>query len=542
MHYELAQIAKQTISPSYDPSGEILAQKPWETLASCSSIKARQFLNYDLAIRFNILPLTTIDLGTGRSQLYLATTEIPDFKVVSDLKFATGCDLEFDHVKLDRGTLEKAIHSAYLGRNYNLEKDLPDIARGELPVVHLLNRILDNAISSSASDIHIEPSGDCCRLRYRIDGRLQEKLSQGITEELATSISRRIKILAKLNSTENRLPQEGGFSYQLGQTNLRLRVSIIPQQGNNHGEKIVIRVLENNFLTALSEKQIIKNPFAAIGLDSFQQKIIIAALESGSGSILLSGPTGSGKSTFLYTMLNYLNSPDKNLVSIEDPVERLIPGINQTQINPKIGLDYSSLLKSMLRQDPDVIAIGEIRDSETANVALTAGISGHLMLSTAHAGNCLEILLRLKLLGIKYELMAMSLRLLSSQRLVPANCPNCLEAHLLTEQLKRIFKIENNVEKFFTAQGCQHCHGSGINGRVGFYELLPITKEIKDLLANYDHSKNSKHNFSQKLSSVAKEFCFHPLFFQAKKAMLDGRISPPEALKIIGIPPQFAGF
>lgn len=328
-------------------------------------------------------------------------------------------------------------------------------------IIQLTNQIIQDAINKRASDIHFEPYQDNYRIRMRIDGVLQ--IMHILPTKVAKPITVRIKILAKLNIAEQRLPQDGQLS--IGEQNMR--ISSLPIM---HGEKIVLRIMDNK-QHCLSIKQ--------IGLTTKQQLDYQTLLARPQGLILVTGPTGSGKTLTLYSGLNHIDSSLRNVCSVEDPIEIPLIGINQTQINLKAGLDFTSVLRALLRQDPDVIMIGEIRDHITAEIAMQASQTGHLVLATLHTNSSAEALIRLNQMGIKSYLIATSLELIIAQRLIRKLCPQC---KVIAE--KPLFIEENgqsNYYSHFTASSCQNCLG-GYYDRIGIYEFLMITPTIRSLL------------------------------------------------------------
>lgn len=318
--------------------------------------------------------------------------------------------------------------------------------------VDLVDFIIEEAIEKGASDIHFEPYQDKYRIRYRLDGYLKEQYT--LATETATRITARLKILAQIDSSERRLPQDGRIaaSYQPAQA-LDLRVSTCPTV---YGEKIVVRILDKA-ANVLSIKD--------LAMSNRSESMFLSQLNKPQGLILVTGPTGSGKTITLYSALHYLNSPIRNISTAEDPVEITMPGINQVPIQPKIGLHFSTILRAFLRQDPDVIMLGEIRDTETAEIAAQAALTGHLVLSTLHTNSAVESITRLCDLSIPVFNIAASLRLVIAQRLVRKLCIHCK-------------KQEGNR---FIPIGCSHCH-QGYKGRIGLFECLPISPFLANLL------------------------------------------------------------
>jgi type IV pilus assembly protein PilB len=314
----------------------------------------------------------------------------------------------------------------------------------ETPLIKQLNTILVNAIEKKASDIHLEPFQQGFRLRYRIDGLLNHIDTLSTAEALR--LITRLKVLANLDISEKRLPQDGGFQLSVGGLAINMRMNSCPLI---NGEKIVIRIINNNQFNFNLEQ---------LSLNNQQTQLVLTKLALDQGLILISGSTGSGKTVTLYTLLNHLNTLHKNIVTIENPVEFELAGINQMNTQTKIGLTFSQLLRSVLRQDPDVIMIGEIRDLETADIALQAAQTGHLILSTIHANSAKDVIKRLQSLGLPTEDIQQCLALVISQKLIRKLCDVC--------------KYESTENaKTFMAKGCEHCQ-QGYSGRVGVYELL----------------------------------------------------------------------
>lgn len=334
-------------------------------------------------------------------------------------------------------------------------------------VVQYLDNILEQAVAQKASDIHFEPYEHHYRIRFRQDGILYEKNTP--PSYLSKQLCARIKILARLDIAEKRLPQDGGFRLAiLNQQVMDFRVSTCPTL---YGEKIVLRLLDSSF------SQLTINE---LGFEDTQKEIFLDAIHQSQGMILVTGPTGSGKTVTLYSALSLLNTQELNIMSVEDPVEIKCPGINQVNVNSKIGLTFSNTLRTFLRQDPDIIMLGEIRDLETADMAVKAAQTGHLLLATLHANDAIETLTRLRNIGINPFNIVTSLRLILAQRLVRRLCNAC--------------KVKTST--FFEPRGCHHCI-QGYKGQVGIYELLPISTEIESLVMNQGSSIQIKQQFQK---------------------------------------------
>jgi len=353
------------------------------------------------------------------------------------------------------------------------EKEEEEIVKEvEAPIVKLVNGILLNAIKQGASDIHIEPYETNFRVRYRIDGVLYNVMNLPI--KIKSAITSRLKIMSKLDIAERRLPQDGRIKLKFGKKKeVDFRVSTLPCL---FGEKTVLRILDKSNLQIDMTK---------LGFEKDQLKDFMEAIEKPYGMVLVTGPTGSGKTTTLYSALNHLNKPETNIMTAEDPVEYNFLGINQVQIKEDIGLTFASALRSFLRQDPDIIMVGEIRDFETAEIAIKAALTGHLVLSTLHTNDAPSTVTRLLNMGIEPFLVSSSVILVLAQRLARKICNNCkIEEKLSDKALLKIGFTEEEIKdvKCFKGKGCPECNNSGYKGRVALYEVMPIKDELKELI------------------------------------------------------------
>ena len=356
-----------------------------------------------------------------------------------------------------------------------IEQPVQDLANleqaaGDSPVIKLVNYCIYNAVKEGASDIHIEPSDNLVRIRYRIDGRLTERLRPPM--QMHAAVASRIKIMAGLDISERRLPQDGGIHVMMDKRPIDLRVSTMP---GKHGEKVVIRIIDNERASVNLEK-------LGFGYDTLKQFKKLVSLPN--GIVLVTGPTGSGKSTTLYACLQEINSDDINICTIEDPVEYAVGGINQFQVNDKAGFTFASALRSLLRQDPDVIMVGEIRDAETARIATQAALTGHLVFSTLHTNDAPSAVTRLFNIGIEPYLVGASLSGVLAQRLVRKLCQNCKEAYEPSPNERRqMEKFCDNVDTLYRPKGCPRCRNLGYSGRIGIYELLVPDDGMIDLIS-----------------------------------------------------------
>lgn len=338
---------------------------------------------------------------------------------------------------------------------------------GDAPVIRLINAILSQAVQEKASDIHVEPYEDRVSVRFRIDGVLKEVLSP--KPALAPVLVSRLKVMARLDIAEKRVPQDGRITVKLAGHAVDLRVSTMPSA---HGERVVLRILDQ--------------AAGAISLDQLNmpEQVLTnfkAVLAKPHGIILVTGPTGSGKTTSLYSGLSHLNTRARNILTVEDPIEYVLPGIGQTQVNTKVDMTFARGLRAILRQDPDIVMIGEIRDRETAAIAVQASLTGHLLLSTLHTNTAIGAIMRLQDLGIEPFLLSSSLEALMAQRLVRKLCPDCRKPHKATESECERLKLPSG-STVYHAVGCDKCHHNGYRGRTGIYELIPVDNGLRQLI------------------------------------------------------------
>ncbi len=436
----------------------------------------REFLD-----RHIVLPLFKI-----RNHITLAVNEPANVFLLEEVERITGLEVLVvcTTAKDIRATLETHLPSANVfviddifeegegGELSLVEEKIEDITDLEAaaegsPVVKLVNYLIYNAVRDGASDIHIEPDENALRVRYRVDGRLYEKLRP--PAKMLPALSSRIKIMASLDIAERRLPQDGGIHVLMDGRPVDLRVSTLSGQ---HGEKVVIRIIDNRNVLVNLEKL----GFAYEMLKQWR-KLILAP----NGIILVTGPTGSGKSTTLYSVLKELNSDEVNICTIEDPVEFNLTWVNQFQVNEKVGFTFSGALRSLLRQDPDVIMVGEIRDGETARIAVQSALTGHLVLSTLHTNDSPTAITRLVNIGIEPYLVAASLEGVLAQRLVRKICTNCKRPFDPPANIRRaVERVAGEVDAFYEGTGCPKCRNTGFSGRIGIYELLVPSDEMRD--------------------------------------------------------------
>jgi type IV pilus assembly protein PilB len=438
-----------------------------------------------MARQYNIIPLSRMG-----DTITIAMSDPLNIFAVDDLRMCTGCGI--DIVLSGEDHITRAIEAQYGGEVKNMQQVLeetPAMEMGEekvellrqeeielsaalqdsekAPIVKLVDVMLGEALKKRASDIHIEPEYDCLRVRYRIDGSLHEvfripKLNQNAT--LA-----RIKIISNLDITESRVPQDGRFKVRSEGREVDFRVSSLP---TTFGEKFVLRLLDKSNLSVGLER---------LGFSEQPMQVFNEATTKPFGMILVTGPTGSGKSTTLYSVLNKLNTPERNIITIEDPVEYQVEGITQLQANPEIGLTFASGLRSLLRQSPDVIMIGEIRDSETADIAVKASLTGQLVLSTLHTNDAISSITRLIDMGVEPFLVASSLVMLCAQRLCRKICFKCRQPVEVSQDFLNKIGFKNKTT-FYTAPGCKYCNNTGFYGRVAILEAIAINDAMREMI------------------------------------------------------------
>jgi len=391
-----------------------------------------------------------------------------------------------------------------------------DLSSEDMPIVNLLRSIFEDAAQVNASDIHIEPDEKVLRIRLRVDGVLQEQIIE--EKSIAQALVQRIKMISSLNIAEKRLPQDGRFSITVKNKHFDVRVSTLPIQ---FGESVVMRLL-NQSGNVLKLDQ--------IGMPKKIYTHFNSILQSSYGIILIVGPTGSGKTTTLYAALNDLNKAADKIITVEDPVEFRLSRINQVQVNPKIDLTFANILRSILRQDPDIIMIGELRDKETVEISMRAAMTGHLVLGTLHTNDTISCATRLLDMGAEGYLVASVLRGILAQRLVRKICQHCKVEIEITAQEKVWLESQGYTDfsnyKFYKGSGCTHCHQAGYAGRVGVFELLIITETLAETLR--------QGNTSEFQERAKKEPIYHSLAHTAIDLALDGQTTMPEVIRMSG--------
>ena len=480
--------------------------------------KVISLVSEDICRAFNILPWALEDdklkILIENPQNTAAIKEVKDWtgkEIVPVMAVGKQLKNIIDHYFNNRREKEKMRSLVNQGTEVSsIASASENFADGTGPIVEFINMLLEQAAGLKASDIHIKPNENDVNIRMRIDGELREIMRVNIAA-LNTIISR-IKVLSNLNIAERRIPQDGAFTYKGKECFLELRVSILPSL---FGESCVMRVID---------KTGADYDFSKLGMNYDDEKIFRKMIERPGGLILVTGPTGSGKSTTLYTALKELNKPSVNIITVEDPVESPMRDINQVQVNSQVGLDFSASLRSILRHDPDIIFIGEIRDSETAHIAVRSSITGHLVLSTLHTNDALSAIMRLCDMGIERYLAASSLSGVVAQRLLKRVCPECSEDYVLNEDEAAVSGLPaGTVTKI--GKGCMSCGHTGYSGRIAIYEFVLITKEIrKAILSN---------KTSDELLEIAKGQGMITLKDSCRELILNGITSYREAVRVI---------
>jgi type IV pilus assembly protein PilB len=472
----------------------------------------------DVARRCELVPVAR----EGEDTLVVAMADPANVVAIDDVEIQTGMNVQVavatredilaviaNMTRLDSAVTEVVEEDSYA------EVEMFDVhdAATETPIVKLVNALLSQAVSHGASDVHFEAEAREMRVRIRIDGVLEEIAR--VPGRMVPGVVSRIKIMCELDISERRLPQDGRVGLNVDGKQIDIRVVTLPTV---HGESVVMRILDrSNVLIEIPR----------LGLDEFSMGRLQAATGHAHGSVLVTGPTGSGKSTTLYAVLNSLNTPDKNIVTIEDPVEYQLDGVTQVAVNARSGLTFATGLRAMMRADPDIIMVGEIRDRETAQISIEAALTGHLLLSTLHTNDAPSSITRLVEMGIEPFLVASSVRCVIAQRLARVLCTGCkkpvtLESSVLS---RSGFHAEHDIDGY-EASGCPRCSGSGYRGRVGVYEIMPVSDEIRDLAL---HSASS-----DRIAETAREQGMRTLREDAFEKVKQGVTAVDEVLRVLG--------
>jgi type IV pilus assembly protein PilB len=459
------QLARATAQRFGLPHADLTAYK--------ADVGALNLINPQAAKRFNAVPIGFEESGA----LLVAMADPSNVIALDDLKLMTGHEVQPVVSSPDdiAGLISRMsrLDDAVAAAVEQGEEELAEVTEiresaEDAPVIKLVNSIIAQAVEDGASDIHFEPDGKEMRVRFRVDGVLSE--STTIPKRMVAGVISRVKIMADLDIAEKRIPQDGRVGLTVEGHAIDVRVVTMPSV---HGEGVVMRILDK-------EQALIS--LDALGMSGDSRELFEGGFNRSYGAVLVTGPTGSGKSTTLYAALNAINSPERNIITIEDPVEYQLAGVNQLQVNLKAGLSFATGLRSMLRADPDVIMVGEIRDSETARIAVESALTGHLVLSTLHTNDAPSAISRLTEMGVEPFLSASAIAVVVAQRLVRTLCNHCKQRTMLTAQSLETagFHVAFDVEAY-EPKGCGRCGGSGYKGRVGIYEVMELSDEIREL-------------------------------------------------------------
>ena len=426
---------------------------------------------------------TVIAINVQGKRLTVATNDPVNFIVLEDIKVSTGMDTV--PVLATTSSINKQIGKCYSMQNVDSVLEGVTAMAGDLggpiedqeandriesaPIVKLATTIVENSFRADATDIHIEPFDKYTRIRIRVNGDLVELMN--VTSAVHSALTTRFKLISGMNIAEKRIPQDGRFTQVVDGCTLDVRVSSLPMV---NGEKIVIRIL--------STGQIALRKITDLGMSDYNYNLFESMLRVPHGVILVTGPTGSGKTTTLYAALGEIAKPNVNVVTVEDPVEKAIDGINQCQVNQKAGMTFAAALRSILRQDPDVVMIGEMRDTETADIGIRAAITGHLVLSTLHTNDAASTVVRLVDMGVAPYMVATSLIGVIAQRLVKVLCPTCKKPRMSTQEENELMGIPNSIQ-IYEPGGCQECNNTGYRGRTAIHEIIHCTSKVSTIIA-----------------------------------------------------------
>lgn len=476
-----------------------------------------QLVPRELAKRANIMPVRR-----DKNKLLIAMSDPMDYFAIEEVRMATGCQIETSIAAKDDlyrtitkyYDLQASMDAALSEVAANTAEVQQEITDEDSPIVRLVNQIIANGVAQRASDIHFDPQETEFKVRYRVDGVL--KTERSLPKHMQNMMTARVKIIGGLNITENRIPQDGRIKVNIEFKNIDIRLSTLPTV---YGEKIVMRILDvSNAATDI----------AHLGFTEKNEEMFKKMIEKPNGIVLITGPTGSGKSSTLYAALSNLNNEEVNIITVEDPVEYQLDGINQIQVKEEVGLTFAAGLRSILRQDPDIIMIGEIRDRETAQISIRASLTGHLVLSTLHTNSAIESIARLQDMGIEPFLISSSLVGVLAQRLVRQICRDCSTEVEPTVREKQIFANNGfDVGKIRKGRGCSACGNTGYRGRLAIHELLPIDRGLKDLILN----QASGYEISDYMKSAG----YYTLLQDGLLKVLEGVTTTEEVLRVATI-------
>lgn len=468
----------------------------------------RSDIRLAMADPLNFVAIEEVRAVTRRRVIPLIATSAAVERAVQNLYSNQGAMQAIEDMQRDLLGSQYGAAVSAAQQSVTVDEDEADSA----PAIRLVNSIIDRACTEGASDIHMEPGEDGMTIRMRIDGALRPIIP--VPRELQSSVISRMKIMARMDIAQKQIPQDGRANVTVRQEGLDLRISTLP---TIHGEKVVIRLLRKTPELATLE---------GIGLEGENRKRFCRLVDhTAEGVILMVGPTGSGKTSTLYAMIERLKSEEVNLVSLEDPVEYHIDGVCQVQINEKTGLTFANVLRSVLRQDPDIIAVGEIRDGETAEIAMRAAMTGHLVLSTVHTNNAVSSVDRLLDIGVEPYLIAGAVKGIVSQRLVRRVCPHCRRPYTPTPEEQAALGLPPGEYLFYKGAGCGECFGTGYRGRIGAFEILPVTPDIRRAI----HARSL-----EKLEEAMASSGFRPIMENCRQLVLDGVTTAEEVHRVLG--------
>lgn len=480
-----------------------------------------------------LIPLTTakkhqlIPIFKIGAALTVAMVDPLDIIALDELKYIT--NLKINRVVASSYTVKAAIDQYYSVKDSMAEviRDMGDdeigpvdlkqaeqeaaaAAASEAPMIKLVNLIIIQAVKEKASDVHIEPDEGKLRIRYRVNGVLKEETAPPLN--LHSGIVSRLKVMAQMDVSEKRLPQDGRFAMKVGSFDVDVRASTLP---TIHGEKVVLRILDRRNLLL---------DFPALGFDSNTYDNFDSIIKKPEGLVLITGPTGSGKTTTLYATLEKIKSIERNIITIEDPVEYSLPLINQVQINEKAGLTFATTLRSILRQNPDIIMVGEIRDTETAQMAVRSALTGHLVFSTLHTNDAPSAVARLLDMGVEPYLLSTCLLGVLAQRLMRTICEECKVEENVPDTITKLLRVDADSTKFFKGEGCSDCNYTGYHGRVGIYEFLMLDDQIREMILAGKSGASIKQ--------YACQIGMQTLWQQARSKLIEGVTSHREVVRV----------
>ena len=477
-----------------------------------------QLVPAELAKRTNIIPIRR-----EKNKLFIAMADPMDYFAIEEVRMATGCQIETSIAAKDDlyrtltkyYDLQESMEAALLDIGATVAETQEEIEREDSPIVRLVNQIIANGVAQRASDIHFDPQETELRVRYRVDGVLRTERS--LPKHMQNIVLARIKIMGNLNITENRIPQDGRIKTNVNFRPVDIRLSTLPTV---YGEKVVMRILD------LSS---VANSIDKLGFTEQNEALFRNMIANPNGILLITGPTGSGKSSTLYAALTNLNEEGVNIITVEDPVEYQLDGINQIQVKEEVGLTFATGLRSILRQDPDIVMIGEVRDFETAQIAVRASLTGHLVLSTLHTNSAVESISRLQDMGVEPFLLSSSLVGIMAQRLVRRICRDCGEDYTFTNHELEIMR-NNGIEgvtRGRRGRGCPSCNQTGYRGRMAIHEILPIDRNIKEMI------------LSRSSDSVIRDYMkqegYYTLLVDGLLKVVEGLTTTSEVLRVANV-------